>query len=100
MDNHFSHSCGNRMVKAISISKGRTQQVGFGGTYESYVGVCNYSHTRILGSEGKNNEGELTYNRTSEVPRTCIIICKGINILPRSNFCSRDLKVGGHIEDN
>nr|XP_023014683.1 uncharacterized protein LOC111504372 [Leptinotarsa decemlineata] len=35
--------------------------------------------------------GELIYNKTSETPRTCIIIRKGINILPLSNLCSRDL---------
>ncbi|XP_023024598.1 uncharacterized protein [Leptinotarsa decemlineata] len=34
--------------------------------------------------------GELIYNRTSYTPRT-YIIRKGINILPLSNLCSRDL---------
>lgn len=47
------------------------------------------SKGKIMGLGGIG--GELIYNRTSEHPRTCIIVKKGLEILPLTNFCSRDL---------
>jgi hypothetical protein len=35
--------------------------------------------------------GELTYSRSTQNPRTCILIKKGFQILPLTHLCSRDL---------
>jgi hypothetical protein len=35
--------------------------------------------------------GELIYSRSTENPRTCILIKKGFQILPLMHQCSRDL---------
>jgi hypothetical protein len=35
--------------------------------------------------------GELIYSRSTQNPRTCILIKKGFQILPMMHHCSRDL---------
>jgi hypothetical protein len=39
----------------------------------------------------KEVDGELTYSRSTQNPRTCILINKGFQILPLTHHCSRDL---------
>jgi len=39
----------------------------------------------------KEVSGELIYSRSTQNPRTCILIKKGFQILPLMNHCSRDL---------
>lgn len=43
---------------------------------------------------------ELVYSRTSEIPRTFILVKKNFKILPLTNFCFRDLvAVAGDRDD-
>jgi hypothetical protein len=35
--------------------------------------------------------GELIYSRSTQNPRTCILVTKGFQILPLMKHCSRDL---------
>jgi splicing factor 45 len=39
----------------------------------------------------KEVRGELSYSRSTQNPRTCILIKKGFKILPLTHHCSRDL---------
>ena len=39
----------------------------------------------------KEVSGELIYSRSTQNPRTCILIKKGFQILPLMHHCSRDL---------
>jgi hypothetical protein len=35
--------------------------------------------------------GELIYSRSTQNPRTCILVKKGFQVLPLMKYCSRDL---------
>ena len=39
----------------------------------------------------KEVSGELIYSRSTQIPRTCILIKKDFQILPLMHHCSRDL---------
>jgi hypothetical protein len=39
----------------------------------------------------KEVDGELIYSRTTQNPRTCILVKKGFQVMPLIKHCSRDL---------